>query len=210
MILLFRACATPIAIVIGFSLIAAALYVRGLSSSVAEASPSRGESAYFYGDKRAGTTIVEFSDIECPFCARVHPTIKQLVDESNGMIRWEYRHLPLSIHSNAYNGAIAVECVGKLTKGEQFWPYLDVLFANQRSHSDSFYREAAINLGVDGEKYDTCIIDPTMAARVDADLAAAQQYGANGTPHSIILYPDGTSKPVSGALPYEQWTPLFQ
>lgn len=48
-----------------------------------------------YGSPRADITIVEFSDVECPFCARVHPTIERLVDESDGQINWEYRHLPL-------------------------------------------------------------------------------------------------------------------
>jgi len=77
----------------------------------------------------AQVTIIEYSDFECPFCARFHPTLKRIVSESNGNVAWVYRQFPLTqIHQNALERAIASECVAKIKGNDAFWKYADLLF----------------------------------------------------------------------------------
>ncbi|MFA6355226.1 MAG: thioredoxin domain-containing protein [Candidatus Paceibacterota bacterium] len=79
--------------------------------------------------KTAQITIIEYSDFECPFCARFHPVLERIVSESNGSIAWVYRQFPLTqIHKNAMDRAIASECVAKLKGNDAFWKYADLLF----------------------------------------------------------------------------------
>lgn len=57
--------------------------------------------ARVYGDLKARFTLAEFSDLECPFCKRLHPNLKEIVDKSNGAINWQWRHMPLGFHNPA-------------------------------------------------------------------------------------------------------------
>lgn len=77
----------------------------------------------------AQITIIEYSDFECPFCARFHPILEKIVSESNGNIAWVYRQFPLvQIHQHAMERAIASECVAKIKGNDAFWKYGDLLF----------------------------------------------------------------------------------
>jgi protein-disulfide isomerase len=215
---------TPIAlaIVVGFGLVAMAIYASGTPATVAGTpekqqpetpkdleSPLRTENRNLYGDPGAATTIVEFSDFECPFCSRVHPTIKRLVDESNGTINWEYRHLPLPMHRNAELAAVMSECVARSQGNDAFWSFSDTVFENQRSINADFMTTAATALGITESDLNTCIADPAIMERVTSDVAVARAYGGSGTPFSLIVTSDGSVTPVSGALPYERWLPLI-
>ena len=78
---------------------------------------------------KAQVTLIEYSDFECPFCARFHPTLKKIVSESNGNIAWVYRSFPLTqIHQYAMERAIASECVATIKGNDAFWQYADLLF----------------------------------------------------------------------------------
>lgn len=71
----------------------------------------------------AKAIIIEYSDIDCPFCKRLHPTLQALVDE--GKIAWVYRQSPIpQLHPDAYNKAITAECIAKIGNNEAFWKYL--------------------------------------------------------------------------------------
>ncbi|MBK5215710.1 MAG: thioredoxin domain-containing protein [Candidatus Pacebacteria bacterium] len=77
----------------------------------------------------AQVVIIEYSDFECPYCARYHPTMKKIISESNGGVAWVYRHFPLTqIHQNAMERAIASECVAQIKGNDAFWKYADLLF----------------------------------------------------------------------------------
>jgi protein-disulfide isomerase len=162
-----------------------------------------------YGNPDAKTTIVEFSDFECPFCARLHPTLKQVIDESDGNIKWEYRHLPLSIHATAEPAAIASECVADLKGNDTFWEYATALLSNQRGLTTEFLQSEAQKLGVEAESFNQCITDPKIASRVQDDAQTAIAWGGNGTPFNVIVFEDGTTKVASGALPYANWVQLL-
>ena len=213
---------TVIAIVIGFGLVAGAVFLSGSSplgdnNSVkinggngshtisADLSPKREENRFVYGNIDAPVTIVEFSDFECPFCARLHPTLKRIVDESDGQINWEYRHLPLPSHRNAELAAAVVECVGRNIGNKAFWEYGDIVFNNQRSVNGPFLTGIASDLGLPEDELQTCINTDEIRDQVRTDLATARALGGSGTPFSVVVYADGSIRPVSGALPYENW-----
>lgn len=84
------------------------------------------------GAPNAPITWVEYSDLECPFCSRIHPDLSKLITEYEGKVRWVYRHFPLSqIHPDAEGLALASECVGQLDGEDAFWKFIDYVYANQ-------------------------------------------------------------------------------
>jgi protein-disulfide isomerase len=88
------------------------------------------ENDWIRGNADGKVSIIEFSDIDCPYCARHHDTMKQLMTEYGDQISWVYRHFPLTqLHPDAFHKAEAAECAGELGGNEIFWQYLDILFA---------------------------------------------------------------------------------
>ena len=210
-------------ILVGFALVAGAIFFSGGTSTSGifghgnnaqeqmTQSPKRTDDSlrHVYGNLDAKTTVVEFSDYECPFCSRLHPTLKKLVDESDGAINWEYRHLPLSIHANAEPSAKAAECVAQLEGNDAFWSYSDALLGNQRGLTADFLQTQAIALGIDAQEYLSCIASNEIAQRVQTDTQHALALGGSGTPFNVVEFEDGTTRSASGALPYANWLQLL-
>jgi protein-disulfide isomerase len=153
------------------------------------------------GGKNASVTIVEYSDFECPFCSRFHPTVQQAMEEYGDDIRWVYRHFPLSFHPSALPAANAAECAGEQGK---FWEYADELFANQASLGDALYTKLAGDLKLNMSKFNDCVASSKYAQAIADDQAGGVAAGVTGTPGSIIVGKDGSKQLVPGAVPYAQ------
>lgn len=82
------------------------------------------------GNPNAQVTMIEYSDLQCPFCIQFHPTVKQIVSEYGDRIRFVYRHFPLSFHPNAKPFAVAVECANKLGGTQKFYDMVDTIFTD--------------------------------------------------------------------------------
>jgi protein-disulfide isomerase len=148
------------------------------------------------GPENAAITLVEFSDLQCPFCQRFHPTVQRLLQEYPDKIRWVYRHYPLTqIHPEAQPAAEAAECAGQQGK---FWEYVDSLFDNQQSLAAAYYPELAKTLKLNVSKFSACLTDGIGKAKIAADVAEGNQIGVNGTPTSYL-----NGQEVAGAQPYE-------
>jgi len=150
----------------------------------------------YKGSKDAKVTIVEFSDIQCPFCSRHHNTMNQVVATYPNDVKWVFKHFPLdSIHPYARKSAEASECAGEQGK---FWEYLDDLFLNQSKLNSEYLSEAAGTLGLDKAKFDTCLSSGKFKDKVNDDYQQGLKAGVRGTPGNII-----NGQVVSGAVPFE-------
>ncbi len=86
---------------------------------------------HYLGNIDADVVIIEYSDIDCPFCKKFHPTMERIAQEYGSKIAWVYRHFPLeSLHPEARTKAEASECVAQLAGNEVFWKYLKTLVTN--------------------------------------------------------------------------------
>lgn len=84
---------------------------------------------HLLGSKTASITLIEYSDLECPYCARFHPVLTQLVKKYPNDLLWAYRHFPLdSIHPHARAKAEAAECAFAQGGEVVFWNYIEKLF----------------------------------------------------------------------------------
>ena len=160
------------------------------------------------GNLDAPVKFVEFSDLECPFCKRFHPTIKQVMDEygKKGQVAWVYRHFPLDApHSKARKEAEATECANELGGNNAFWAYLDKIFevtpSNNRLELDQL-PQIAQDIGLDRVKFEECLDSGKYAQHIEDDYQDSLASGGTGTPYSVIIAADGSTTAVSGALPF--------
>lgn len=207
-----------LSILFGCCLVALAIVLSGFSLQNVFASFSKNTipvqridalQRHIYGNAHAPVTIVEFADLECPYCSQLHVTLKKVVDESNGSINWEFRQFPLSIHQYAHEAALTSECVATLQGSSSFWNFVDTIMTHQALLNSSYLSNIAAENKIDVTKLKACMADKKTIAAVDADAKTALLLGGTGTPFSVIIYADKTTKAVSGALPYAQWKSLL-
>lgn len=165
---------------------------------------------HIYGNPNAPVSLIEYSDFECPFCKRFHPTAKQVVDSSGGKVNWVYRHFPLPMHNpGAQREAEASECVNQLGGNEAFWKYTDAIYTRTQSNGNGFPLTQLVPLGkeigLDEKQLQECLNSGKSASRVQEDIDEGNQIGITGTPANILLRNDTgqvTVKP--GALPINE------
>lgn len=167
------------------------------------------ESDHIRGDLDAPISIIEFSDFECPFCGRLHPTLSRIVEENDDVV-WAYRHFPLGSHSNAFSSAVASECVAKLGGNESFWDFASAAFKNQRNLNEQFYENFASSAGIDVGKFSACLASDEVREDVQKDLDEVAAIGGRGTPYVVVVTPSENMIPFSGALSYEQISSIVE
>ncbi len=221
----------PIAIIIAGGLIAVALYFSGGNTTsstapeadttntgntgktaAAPAQPAVGEvrgvtaDDHIRGPANAKVTVVEYVDLECPFCKRFHPTMQQLLKEYPNDVRWVYRHFPLdALHSKARKEAEATECAVELGGNDKFWAYVDRLFEVTPSNDGLDLLELpkiAEYIGLNRTQFESCLASGKYASHIQEDLDDAQTAGGRGTPYSVVIAPNGEKFPINGAQPY--------
>lgn len=143
-----------------------------------------------YGNPSARFTLVEFSDLECPFCKQFHDTPKGIVDGSKGIVNWQWKHLPLGFHNPAaMKEALAAECVKELKGNRAFWVFVDDVFKYSRGNGKGVDDLAGLaqGVGVEPGQFIDCMASERHAATVKADMAQAQKNGINGTPATFVV-----------------------
>lgn len=160
------------------------------------------------GNKNATLTLVEYSDMECPFCKRFHPTMQQVIKEYGDKVNWVYRHFPLSFHTNAQKEAEASECAAKLGGDTAFWNYVDKILERTTSNGTGFalteLTPLATETGLNATKFKACLDSGEMTQKIKDQQAAGKEEGVTGTPGTILVSKNGTSQLIPGAVPYEQ------
>jgi protein-disulfide isomerase len=155
------------------------------------------------GPADAKVTVIEFSDFQCPYCAKfVQETMPQILSNYGDKIRFVFMNFPLtSIHENAQKAAEAGECANE--QGA-FWQFHDIMFQNQSALTVDNLKSYAAQLNLDTAKFNDCLDSGKMADPVAADMAAAEKAAQDagltrfGTPAFFI---NGNN--LAGAQPYD-------
>jgi protein-disulfide isomerase len=214
--------AIPIAIVVGFGLIAAAIFFSGRGSTPAVAPVANNaptavtkqdlrpvdKTDYIKGNPNAPIMIVEYSDYDCPFCKEFHETMQRIMTEYGvgGKVAWVYRQFPIAqLHPNAPQISQAAYCVGDLGGNDAFWKFSDTVFGKREVNEKTNMvklPEYAASSGVDKTAFNACLASGKFKTKVQDSLAEGAKAGAQGTPYSIVLV-GGQQAVINGAQPYE-------
>src|SRR3989344_664602 len=165
------------------------------------------EGAPYKGAGDAPVTIVEFTDYQCPFCAKhFEETFYKINAEYIGKSKVKYVILdfPLSIHPEAQKSAEAAHCFAEQKGNEGYFRYHDKLFQNQNELSMANYKLWAQQLGASGVQFDSCLNSGKYEAKVKASEAYGATLGVTGTPAFFI---NGIK--LEGAYPYEQFQQII-
>ena len=135
------------------------------------------------GNADAPVTLVEYSDYECPFCARVYRDVLPALQEEyidSGKLKFVMREFPLAnLHKNATNAAIAAQCAGNQDK---YWEMHDVLYENQKELGVENLKALAAGIGLDSAQFNECLDGKETERQVRGDMASGAKLGVRGTP----------------------------
>lgn len=133
-------------------------------------------------------TVVEYGDLQCPACgffARTHFDRLKTDYIDTGKIRYVFRHYPLNSHPRAIPLAEGAECVANQT-GDDFFPYIEDVFADQSDLSDDRIRSLAESLGADLDAFDACLSGDSELIRVDQDRNTGDALNVEVTPTFFV------------------------
>ena len=147
-------------------------------------------------------TVIEYSEFQCPFCEKILPTVRQLMSEYKGKVRWIVRDFPLGFHKRARPAAAAAHCAKDQDK---YWQMYEELFKNQRKLEDSDLTKYAKNIGLNMKKYDKCISSGVKMSDIEENYRSGEQLGVTGTPAFFV-----NGRRLSGALPYGEFKKIFK
>ena len=154
------------------------------------------------GSADAPVTVVEFSDFQCPFCARVMPTLKRIHETYGDRVRIVWKDFPLTaIHPQAFKASEAGQCAREQGR---FWEYHDRLFGNQQALEVEFLKKYAADIGLDIAAFNACLDTAKFAERVQEHISQGAALGVNSTPSVYI-----NGRLLSGAHPYETFTAII-
>lgn len=160
------------------------------------------------GDKNARILLIEYSDLECPFCKRFHTEVQKAVDSFPKEAAWVYRHFPLDqLHSKADKEAEATECAAQLGGEESFWKMVDKIFeatpSNNGLNLDDLPKLAS-EIGLNETNFKSCLDSGRYAKRVEEDYQSGVSSGVQGTPANFLLdTKTGKQIALPGAVPLE-------
>ncbi|MEI6221352.1 MAG: thioredoxin domain-containing protein, partial [bacterium] len=167
-----------------------------------------------YGSPNAPVKIIEFSDLECPFCKRFHTTMHQVMDEygANNQVAWIYRHFPLQqLHPNATAAAIASECINEQAGNAAFWKFTDILATYQTRKGTSINELTAIarTLKINTKTFTSCLLSDRYTNHINNEIQDGTTSGIYGTPTSIIIGRKGKIQLIFGSQSYSQIKPMI-
>jgi protein-disulfide isomerase len=162
------------------------------------------------GEGKAGVTLVEYGDYQCPFCGQYYPVLKQVQQEFNQQIRFQFRNFPLvSLHPNAFAGARAAEAAARQNKFSQMH---DALYEqNELSQTNPsantwikasdpipFFNQYASALGLNVTKFKQDYASSAVNNLINADIAEGTKLNVQGTPTFFL---DGKLINVGQSVP---------
>lgn len=156
------------------------------------------------GSKDAVITLIEYSDLECPFCKSFHPIMKELLQKYDGQINWVYRHFPSPSHKDAFVKSEATECVAEQGGNDKFWEFTDAIFESPDVVKLSDLPEMVEQIGLDRAEFMDCVQSRRYVDLVKKDLDEGGAAGVTGTPGTFIFeYQYGRRLLFPGEVPIE-------
>lgn len=206
----------PIAIVVAGALVAGALYFAGKSSDAPTPQAGGGERAitlaavseadHILGNPDAAVVIVEYTDLECPFCKVFHGTMKEVMAKygASGQVAWVMRNFPLvTLHPNAPKLAEAAECVAELGGNTAYWNFLDAIIALAPVNTlfdMTKLSSTAAGVGVSLSAFDTCLASGRYTEKVTNEYNGAVEAGGTGTPYNVLVLKEKLSPAGKAAV----------
>jgi protein-disulfide isomerase len=140
------------------------------------------------GDPQAKIKITEYTDFQCPACAKASEVVDEVLKKHPGKIYFEHKYFPLSAHFFSRKASVYAECAAEQGK---FWPFHDVLFRSQASWVkmntvDDYFSQLAVSLGIDGLRLSVCVNNPLVMARIDKDVKEGKDIGVSSTPTFFV------------------------
>ncbi len=149
--------------------------------------------AYILWNKDAEITWVEYSDLECPFCKRLHEagTIEEVMKAYDGKVNFIFKQFPLGFHKQAPMEAEASLCGGELAGKDKYYEFITAIFKNSEARWNSYTMESISKLwwtiGIDEKKLLACIKSWKNKARAQAEMAEGKSFGITGTPWNVLI-----------------------
>ena len=157
------------------------------------------------GKKSAPVAVVEFSDFQCPYCAKGSKIMHDLKKKYGNKIKVAFKNFPLSFHRQAKGAAHAGLCVFEQSN-DRFWDLHDHMFDNQQSLKEEELELAVAKLeGINLDSYKKCMKSKKYTASIDQDIAQGNKLGIKSTPTFFV-----NGKLVNGAQPIEVFSELIE
>lgn len=170
------------------------------------------------GNPDAEITIVEFSDFQCPFCAKFHESTLPMLEKeyiSTGKVNFVYRDFPIqSIHPNAIPAALASECADDQGK---FWEMHDLIFLNQNvwknlsiAQAVSLFKQYSAELEIESNEFSECMDSGKHIEEIGLDLNDGRNYGVSGTPGFFVGNNEIGFVELKGAQPFSSFQRVIE
>ncbi len=156
------------------------------------------------GPEDAPITIVEFSDFQCPYCARAVDTVKQIRKNYPDTVKIVYKQFPLDFHKDAFRASEASLCINEQST-DLFWKLHDFMLANPRSLDQASLIDKATELGANQARFSQCLTSRKYVSQVQQELQQGREVGVGSTP---IFFVNGIS--LRGAQPYMAFEEIIE
>ncbi len=138
----------------------------------------------FVGNKDAAVTLEEFGEYESEVCAKANEVVKQLLEEYEGSIRFNFRHFPLTnIHQRSLKAGEASVAAGQVGK---FWEMHNILFANRRNLGTTSLKLHSREAGIENKRFLDELVNATYGWQVQGDIREGQKRGVKDVPTFFI------------------------
>lgn len=209
----------PITIVVAGLLIAGAVFFVGKSGTAVKPNSGTAQAVNFrapdatdhvLGNPNATVKVIEYADLECPYCKVFHTTMHQVMDYygQSGQVAWVYRPFPLGqIHSKAPKEAEAAECAADQGGSQAFFAYVDKIYSITPSENNLDLAQLPVvakNVGLNVDTFNSCLNSGKFAKKVQDSYNEAIKAGGTGTPFILVTKAGSTDAiPLEGAQPYD-------
>jgi len=161
------------------------------------------ENSPFVGKADAKVTLVEYSDFQCPFCARGSQIVGEIKKKYKDKVKIVFKNFPLPFHKQAKTAALAGLCANEQGM-DKFWKMHDKMFSDQAKLNVDDLKASAKSLGMNAQKFNECLDANKYLSQIDQDIASAEKVEVKSTPTFFV-----NGKIVQGAREVEFFSELI-